>query len=171
MLAVVMLTGINFEAFGQNGRGMGPCGEGFGPGPRVNGVQNGQGHWTHSGRYYRGQGFCPGQWAGEFSQQYLPDLTPEQQEAMKALRLEHFKAMKPLKNKMAELKARERTLMSEEKVDMKALNSVIDEQTNLLNKIKKLQVEQRLKMKENLTDEQIMILEQRRSHFRSRGGA
>lgn len=172
LLAATMLTGVNFEASGQDGRGLGPCGEGFGPGPRVSGVQGyGQGHRINAGRVHHGHYFGPGRRAGQFSQQRALDLTPEQQEQIKALRMEHYKTMKPLKNKMAELKARERTLLSEEKVDMKAMNSNIDEQTSLINKIKKLQVEQKLKMKENLTDEQIMLLERRNPHFGRRGGA
>ena len=91
------------------------------------------------------------------------------QEEMKTLRIEHFKVMNPLKNQMAELKARERTLLSGDKVDMKAVNTLIDEQTSLMNKMKKLQVEQRVKMKGILTDEQIMILDQRKPHFKRRG--
>jgi Spy/CpxP family protein refolding chaperone len=92
------------------------------------------------------------------------DLTPDQQEAMKALRADHYKTMKPLQNKMGELKARERTLMSEESVDMKAVNKVIDEQTDLMNKMRKIQATHKVGVKEILTDEQEMKLEQRSRH-------
>jgi Spy/CpxP family protein refolding chaperone len=85
--------------------------------------------------------------------------------------MDHYKVMKPLKNKMIELKASERTFMSEEKVDLKKVNSVIDQQTDLISQIKKLQAEQKVKIKSVFTDEQIMKLDQRRkirSHKRVR---
>ena len=90
------------------------------------------------------------------------NLSGEQQEQMKALKVEHYKIMKPLTSKMAELKARERALMSEENVDMKSVYSVIDDQTELLNKIRKLQANHKLAVREILTDEQLMKLDQRR---------
>jgi Spy/CpxP family protein refolding chaperone len=96
------------------------------------------------------------------------DLTEEQQEAMKTLRAENYKTIKPLKNKMVELKARERTLLSEETVDMKAVYKVIDEQTELSNKMRKIQVAHKVEVKEILTDEQIMKLEQRRNFSKHR---
>jgi len=96
------------------------------------------------------------------------DLSTEQQEAMKALRIENYKTLKPLKNKMAELKAKERTLLSEESVDLKAVNKVIDEQTDLSNEMRKIQVGHKGGVKEILTDEQIMKLDQRREFRKSR---
>ena len=68
------------------------------------------------------------------------DLTEEQQEELTTLRTGHYKEITPLRNKMAELRARERTLLSEEKVDMKAVENTIDEQTDLMNSMKKLQI-------------------------------
>gem|GEM_PF-435418 len=91
------------------------------------------------------------------------DLTDAQQEQLKTLRLEHYKAIQPLRSKMIELKARERTLILEDNADMKALNSVIDEQSDLNNKISKLRVEHRVKVRSLLTDEQKMLMDQRRS--------
>lgn len=97
------------------------------------------------------------------------DLSEEQQEKMTTLRTEHFKTMTPLKNKMVELKARERTLLSEEKVDMKAINLNIDEQSELMNSIKKLQVQHQIAVKDMLTDEQLMKLQQSRQYARRDG--
>jgi len=91
------------------------------------------------------------------------NLTEDQKEEMKALRVEHYNTMKPLKAKMAELKAREKTLLSEKMVDLKAVNKVIDEQTDLMNTIKKSEVEHRIKARGILTDEQLMKLEQRKN--------
>jgi Spy/CpxP family protein refolding chaperone len=98
------------------------------------------------------------------------DLTEAQQEQMTTLRTNHYKVMKPLKNKMVELKASERTLLSEEQVDIKTVNKSIDAQTDLLNKMHKLQVQQKLEMKNILTDEQQMKLDQRRNFTKHRRG-
>jgi Spy/CpxP family protein refolding chaperone len=90
------------------------------------------------------------------------ELTEEQQEEMTSLRTRYFKEITPLRNKMAELKAGERTLLSEEDVDMDAVNRNIDQQTELSNTMKKLQVQHQVAVKEILTDEQVMQLQQRR---------
>jgi len=97
------------------------------------------------------------------------DLTEEQQTEITTLRTAHYKTITPLKNKMVELKARERTLLSEESVDMKAVNKTIDEQTDLTNKMRKLQVEQQVAMKSILTDEQVMKMQQNRQFARRDG--
>lgn len=97
------------------------------------------------------------------------DLTEEQQAEITTLRTQHYKAITPLKNKMGELKARERTLLSEENVDMKAINKTIDSQTELTNSIRKLQVEQQVAVKGLLTDEQVMKMQQRRQFARRDG--
>ncbi len=104
----------------------------------------------------------PRQQGGRMHQHASLDLTETQQEQMTTLRTNHYKVIKPLKNKMVELKARENTLLSEESVDMKAVNKNIDSQTDLMNKMRKLQVDQRLETKSILTDEQVMKLDQRR---------
>jgi len=90
------------------------------------------------------------------------ELTEEQEMQMTSLRTAHYKEITPMKNKMVELKARERTLLSEESIDMKAVNRSIDEQTDLMNSTKKLQVEHQLAVKSILSDEQVMKLQQRR---------
>lgn len=100
------------------------------------------------------------------------DLTEEQQETLKSLQQEHFKTMRPLRNKMAELRARERTLMSEEKIDKEVVNTLIDEQTELTNQMRKLRLEHRIAVRDIFTEEQLMQLDMqrdRRQHFRNRG--
>jgi len=97
------------------------------------------------------------------------DLSEEQQEKMTDLRTEHYKTITPLRNKMGELRARERTLLSEESVDMNALNLTIDEQTDLMNSMKKMQVQHRLAVKDILTDEQLMKLQQGRQFAHQKG--
>lgn len=126
----------------QPRQGAGPCGGGSGPGGQ------------------RVAGYGQGNMGGKLA---CLDLTEEQQEQLKTLRLEHYKVMKPLKAEMSELKAREHTLFSADETDLKALYSVIDDQTALMNKMRKLQAEHKLEGKNILTDEQLMKLEQRRN--------
>ena len=97
------------------------------------------------------------------------DLTEEQQEEFTTLRTDHYKEITPLRNKMVELRARERTLLSEEKVDITAVENTIDEQTDLMNSMKKIQVKHQLEVKSILTDEQAMKLQMRRQ-FSQRDG-
>ena len=148
-MAMMMFAGINAQP--RQGKGSGPAGQGYGHGP-------GYGPYAQAD-----SDFIPGARTGQ--NLYL-DLTEAQQEQWKALRLGHYKVMKPLRNQMAELKTRERTLISEEEVDMKALHKVIDDQSNLMNKMHKLRLEQRLAVREILTEEQLMRLDQRRGQGR-----
>lgn len=102
--------------------------------------------------------------------QHRLDLTDEQQEELSTLRTEHYKEIEPLKNRMAELRARERTLLSEEEVDIQAVEKNIDEQTDVTNKLKKLQTRHQLNVKNILTDEQVMKMQQGR-RFSHRDGS
>ena len=145
-LALIIGTALYAQPGPTAGRGQGPCGAGMGPGG------TGMGPGGAGMQQYRQFANCP-----------LLDLSEEQKTQMQELRLEHYKSMKPLKNEMIELKAKEHSLISAEETDMKALNKVIDEQTALLNKMKKLQAEHRIEGKKVLTEEQQMLLEQRRS--------
>ena len=92
------------------------------------------------------------------------DLTEAQSEEITQLRTDHYTSMKPLKAEMAEFKARERTLLSEKSVDLKSVDKLIDQQTDLMNKMKKLQTKHQVAMKNVLSDEQLMKLEQKRRH-------
>lgn len=98
------------------------------------------------------------------------ELSEEQKEQLEALRLEHHKEMKPLRNQMAELRLKKKHLMSEDDTDLGEVFSVIDEQTILSNKMQKMQAENRLEIKAVFTDEQLMKLEQRRRFASHRSG-
>ena len=143
LFGILMITTVNAQSPRQGGRGLGPCGAGEGPG--------------------YGRGLNQSERAGQFARL---DLSEEQQAEITSLRTEHYKEITPLRNKMAELKARERTLLSEESVDMKAVNKTIDEQTDLMNKMRKLQTKHQVAVKSNLTDEQVIQLQQRRQFAR-----
>ena len=109
-----------------------------------------------------GRSMEPGEREGRFARL---ELTETQSEELTTLHTEQYTIMKPLKNKMVELKARERTLLSEESVDLKSVDKVIDQQTDLMNKMKKLQTKHQVAIKNVLTDEQVMKLEQGRRHY------
>ncbi len=151
LLAACMLTGLNAQSAYRGGYGAAHR-----QGPQ--GTMARQGHGPNA--------TIKGQRDRKMAPHFSIDLTEEQKAEMKSLKNEHYKTMKPLKNKMVELHARERTLLSEENVEMNSVNKIIDEQTDLMNKIKKLQVAHRLKARNILTDEQVMKLEQRRNIIR-----
>ena len=154
LLSAIFTIGMNAQP--QGGRNWTRAGQGDGPGRG----------------YHQGQGFHQRQGAGQgrgyMAQRANLDLTEEQKEQLKALRLEHHKTIKPLKNKMLELKASERTLMSEESVDLKKVNANIDEQTELAGQLKKLQAAHRVEMREVFTEEQLFKLDQLRQGKKSR---
>ena len=113
----------------------------------------------------RGLGPCGlGDGPGRADRYAALDFSEEQQAEITTLRTAHYKEITPLRNKMAELNARERTLLSEETVDMKAVGKTIDEQTALTNSMRKLQVEHQVAVKGLLSDEQLMKLQQRRQY-------
>ena len=86
LLAAMMLTGLNAQSPRQGGRGLGPCGQGYGPefGP-------------NQGFRQYGQEF--GQRQQRMAQNFSLDLSEEQQEEMQSLRSDHYKIIKPLRNK------------------------------------------------------------------------
>jgi len=152
LFAMIIVAGLNAQPRQRGSQGQGPD---YGK-TQKQGYSQTQRYGHGQGKEWRGQGH------GRMAQHFQLDLSDEQNEELKQLRMDHYKAMKPLKNKLLELKASERTLMSEEKVDLKKVNGVIDQQTDLISQIKKMQAEQKVKMKSVFTDEQSMKLEQHR---------
>ncbi len=142
-IAMVMLIGVNAQNSG--GKGMGPGGQAY--------DQGGRGYGPC------GQAYGPGY--GQYDQTFL-NLSDEQKEELKTLRLKHYKEIKPLRAEMGELQARQRTLMSQEEVDVKSVNKLIDEKTSLMNDMQKKKVNHQLAFREILTDEQQMMLDQKR---------
>jgi Spy/CpxP family protein refolding chaperone len=94
--------------------------------------------------------------------QKMLDLTPEQMEQMKQMRLEMTKEMLPLRNDMAILKAEYRKLITAEKPSQKEINANIDKQTALINKMKKVRASHMLKMRDILTEEQWLMIQSHR---------
>ena len=150
LLAMVMVNGMNAQPRQGRGQGAGPC------------------HAACPGNF---QSFRGGNGPGAAQRPFAAlDLSEEQQEQLRALRLEHYKEMKPLRNQMEELKLKKRNLISQDQADLKAINKIIDEQTALSNKMQKVSVENRLETRKVLTEEQRMLLDQRREFRQERLG-
>lgn len=83
-------------------------------------------------------------------------FTEEQKEQMKKLRLETVKNVKPLKNELGELMARQQTLSTADKADLKAINKNIDEMSELKADIAKIMAAQHQQIRSLLTEEQLV---------------
>ena len=134
LLSVLMII-AGTSLFAQRGRGQGFAGGmGYGSG-------SGSGYgWNYNNtdfqRPARGFGqFGMGQ--GMMWNDYCPllDMTDEQAEQIKELRLAHYKEVQPLRAQMSELAIKHRNLMRTEGVDTKAINASIDKKTELINNL------------------------------------
>lgn len=162
LLSLLMIT-AGTSLFAQRGRGLGPCGMGYGfawdttksdfQHPVKGFGQFGMGHGMMRNNY------CP-----------LPDLTDDQAEQIKELRLAHYKEVQPLRAQMSELAVKHRNLVRAEKPDIKAINAGIDERTDVMNKLMKKQAEFRTEFRNLLTDEQKMKLDNSGRGFGMRKG-
>ena len=83
-------------------------------------------------------------------------FTEEQKEQMKELRMETVKKVKPLKNELDELMARQQTLTTADKADLKAINKNIDEMSDLKADIAKIMAAQHQQIRSLLTEEQLV---------------
>ncbi len=83
-------------------------------------------------------------------------FTEEQQEAMKALRLEGAKKVKPFKNQLRELMAHQQTLTTADNADLKAIDKNIDEMAKAKAEIAKIMAAQHQQIRSLLTEEQLI---------------
>jgi Spy/CpxP family protein refolding chaperone len=116
------------------------------------------------------KGKCPGKEKCEMKHEGkhgIPNLTDEQSKKVEALHLSLKKEMLPLENQMGELKAKQQTLTTAEKADMKAINANIDAITALQNQMMKKRAENRQQIRSILTDEQRIEFDSR--HHDSKG--
>jgi len=104
------------------------------------------------------QGQRPDMDKGERGQKgpQIPNLTEEQQEQLKAFKLDMDKAALPLKNQVGEKEARLKTLTTAASYDAKAVSKVIEEIGDLKTDLMKLKVGQAQKVKSILTEEQLV---------------
>lgn len=83
-------------------------------------------------------------------------FTEDQQEKLKAIRLESAKQIKPIKNELRELAARNQTLTTADKADLKAINKNIDQSSALKADIQKIMAKQHQEIRAMLSDEQLI---------------
>jgi Spy/CpxP family protein refolding chaperone len=91
----------------------------------------------------------------------IPDLTEDQQVKIEALRVNHLKERTALRNQTNELRAKKQTLMTSDNADMKEINSVIDQMTELQNKKLKESAQHRQNVRNLLTDDQKVYFDSR----------
>ncbi len=114
--------------------------------------------YAQRGRNYSNQGKGFGQ---NQSCMMLPDLTEEQQNKIDALRVGHLKEMNTFRNQMNELRAKKQTLQTNDNADLKEINSVIDQMTEVHNKMMKTSAQHRQEVRSQLTDEQKVYFDSR----------
>lgn len=91
----------------------------------------------------------------------LPGLTEEQRSQIHLLMVDNGKAILPLQNKIGELEAKLRTLVTAENADMDKINSTIDEISSVKASIAKLQESMNQKIRKMLNAEQRLVLDSR----------
>ena len=89
----------------------------------------------------------------------LPGLTDEQKEQIKSLHLDMMKKTLPLRNSIQEKKARLHTLQTQEAVNLKKVNALIDEIAQIKSKMAKMRAANRQKIRALLNDEQRIIFD------------
>lgn len=95
----------------------------------------------------------------------LPDITKEQKAQITKLHAAMLKEVMPIQNVLKEKQARLHTLSTAEKVDMKAINSVIDDMAKLRADIQKKRMKFVQDVRALLTEEQRVIFDQHIGHF------
>ncbi len=89
-------------------------------------------------------------------------FTEEQMEQVKAIRLETSKEIKPLRNQLNELQARQQTLSTADKPDMNAIYKNIDEISEVQAWIQKKMAKQQQDIRSLLSDEQKLKFDARK---------
>lgn len=84
----------------------------------------------------------------------IPNLTAEQQTKIKDLRVAFMKESQTLRNQMGELKAKQKTLSTTDKPDMKAIEANIDDITKIQNQMMKKHAALQQQIRAQLNDEQ-----------------
>ena len=96
-----------------------------------------------------------------FGQEQGLNLTEDQQSQMKSLRLKLQQEMLPIRNQLGENRARFRTLSTAENADMKAINKLIDGNSQLTASMAKLRAANHQAVRKLLTEEQRIIFDSR----------
>lgn len=96
-----------------------------------------------------------------FSSEQSLNLTEDQRTQMKSKRLKMQQEMLPIQNKIGENRAKLRTLSTVENADMKAINKVIDSNSQLSAKLTKLRAANRQDIRKILSEEQRIMFDSR----------
>jgi len=91
-----------------------------------------------------------------------PFFTEEQKEAMKEIRLETAKKMKPLKNQLREMNARQKTLTTAEDANLDAIYENIEKMSKAKTEMAKIRARQHQEVRELLTEEQLLKFDSRK---------
>jgi Spy/CpxP family protein refolding chaperone len=84
----------------------------------------------------------------------IPQLTEDQRKQIKDLRLSFMKEIQPLRNQLGELRAKQKSLTTAAKPDMKAIDANIDEVSKVQNQMMKKTAEVHQQVRAVLNDEQ-----------------
>lgn len=90
------------------------------------------------------------------------NLTAEQEASFKKINLQCSKNVLPLKNKLNELKAKQRTLMTVDNVNRTAVINVVQEICSNMKEIYIIRTNRTIDLRNLLTDEQKMIFDNRK---------
>lgn len=91
----------------------------------------------------------------------LESLSEEQKAQIQELRTAQLEQRLELRNRMDELRARKRTLQTQPDADLKAINQVIDQMSELRADMQKDAAAHRQQIRELLTDEQRVLFDSR----------
>ncbi|MFP4619936.1 MAG: Spy/CpxP family protein refolding chaperone [Bacteroidales bacterium] len=116
-------------------------------------------------RDFKGKGMAGGP---GFNQQcqMIPDLTADQQEELKALRVDQMEQMTQFRNNLTEKRATLRKLQTQENPDMEEINNIIEEMGEIRTEMHKTGAEHHQEIREILTDEQRAFFDARMKNHR-----
>ncbi len=95
-------------------------------------------------------------------------FTEEQKEQIKGLRLETAKQVKPLRNELRELEARQQTLTTADKADLNAIYQNIDKISGVKAEIQKIMARQHQDIRSLLTEEQLIKFDAQKARRQDR---
>lgn len=98
-----------------------------------------------------------------------PFFTEEQKEAMKEIRLETAKEMKPLRNELRELNARHQTLTTAEEAKLDAIYKNIEKMADVKTEMAKIRAKQHQEVRGLLTEEQLLKFDNQKEMMRKKG--
>ena len=100
----------------------------------------------------------------------IPNLTDDQKTKIDALRVDHLKEMNTFRNQLDELRAKKHTLMTSDNSDLKDIYSIIDQMSDLQNKMMKSKAKHHREIRALLTDEQKVYFDSRPMRQRGERG-